>query len=205
LACVANVLTAARAALAPVIVGLAVAGQGRLVAGALILGGVTDFIDGHASRRTGHNSAEGARFDATADLLVLGAGAIALLLLHPALLTHSAVWLGVTVSLYALSQLAGPEQPRTSAKIAGAALYGFALITFVSGDAEPLLLQAALLALAVSAVERIVAAAKTIQPIASASRALCHAPQAWKEVARSAGDETNSPSSSAPTNREIRP
>jgi phosphatidylglycerophosphate synthase len=189
--------------MAPGILLLGVAGHGLLVAAVLILCGATDLLDGRVARRSRVVSAQGARFDALADLLVLVAGAIALLLLHPTVLAENPAWLGATAAVYVTSLVAGGETPRISSRIAGGALYGFALITFLSGDSESLLLRAALLALAVTSLMRIVAAVNTIQPRARAKTARCQAPHAANDMAISAGDVASSPTSIPPITREI--
>jgi phosphatidylglycerophosphate synthase len=200
----ANALTASRAALAPLIVLLGVAGWGPVVAAALIICGATDFLDGYVARRGQVDSHHGARVDALADIAVLIAGATALVLLHPQLLTQNAAWLGATAAVYGVSLAVTVEPAGVSARVAGAALYGFALVTLLSGDAEPLLLRAALVMLAVSSLERIVTALMTIQPRARAKIARCQAPQAVKEVARSTGEDASRPISVAPITREMR-
>ncbi len=208
----ANSLTALRIGLAAVVLGAALSGYGRVAGVALIIAGATDFLDGYIARRTGTLSGLGARLDGLADVLLLISVAGSLQILHHEILQDNAALLTVTAALYSASIVAAvvafrrPANPRqVTAKIAGVALYAFAVITLVGGVYEPLLLRLAALALAISSVEGMVAAVNTIQASARARRARSHEPQASNGNASKTSAIASMATSASPTRSEIRP
>jgi len=212
---IADVLTGLRLLLIPVIWLAALMGQGRLVGVGLLVAGATDFLDGHLARRLGQESAAGARLDALADNLLLVSAMAWMALLHPEILRENTVLVAVTVGLYIGSLPVGRINSFAS-KIAGGALYLFALITLVAGGYEPLLLRLAAAAFIVSSAEtllvkllpsarrRRVESTKT-QAIGSARKQRSHAPQPANVVGTSANPTSSIPISAAPNANEMRP
>jgi phosphatidylglycerophosphate synthase len=207
----ADWISAARLLLVPLLWPLALAGQGRLVGVGLVLAGLTDLIDGRVARRTGGGSRQGARIDAIADSVLLISAAAWLQILHPEILRENGALLAVTANAYAASLAAGivafrrlVDPRQISAKVAGGMLYAFALITFLSGAYEPLLLTLAALALAFSSAEGVVVAIRTIHANARTRRQRSQAPHASKDVASSTGAASNMPASPRPTATETR-
>ena len=207
----ANTLTVLRIGLVAVIVEAALSRNGRIAGVALILAGATDFLDGYVARRAGAVSRFGARLDSVADFLLLISVAVSLQILRPEILRDNSALLAATTIVYATSIVAGvvgfrrlADPRQVPSKIAGGALYGFAVITLVSGAYEPLLLRLAALALAISSVEPVVAAVQAIQKSASARRPRSQAPQALNDVAIRIGAERSMATSTTPTASEIR-
>ena len=205
-------ISATRLGLVVLLWPAAIAGQGRLVGIGLVLAAVSDAVDGYLARRMGCVSIRGARLDALADsALMLSAGAW-LAILHPTLLGDNAPVLAAAGALYAAStaasylafgRLVDPRQ--LSAKVAGALLYGFALVTFLTGSYEPILLRIALLALAASCVEGFMKAIRTIQVSAIASKPRSHKPHASNGVMTNTAAATSIASSAHPATRQILP
>ena len=204
-------ISATRLGLVVLLWPAAIAGQGRLVGIGLVLAAVSDVVDGYLARRMGCVSTRGARLDAVADsALMLSAGAW-LAILHPTLLGDNAPVLAAgalyaastAASYLAFGRLVDPRQ--MSAKVAGALLYGFALVTFLTGSYEPVLLRIALLALAVSCVEGFMKAIRTIQVSAIASKPRSHKPHASNGVMTNTAAATSIASSAKPATRQIAP
>jgi phosphatidylglycerophosphate synthase len=180
---VADWLTLARLVLVVVLWPVAIAGQGQIVGVGLIAAGVTDALDGHLARRTGSHSARGARLDAVADIALMLSAAAWLELLHPQIAAENWPILAVTAGVYGLSLLAGGVDPKqVSGKVAGGLLYLFALFTLLTGVYEALLLDIALVALAVSCLQTIFTAMTTIHETPRPSSTRSHAPQAANGV-----------------------
>ena len=205
----ADWLTFARVLLVVVLWPVAVAGAGLLVGLGLIAAGLTDALDGHVARRTGRQSVRGARLDAVADIALMLSAAVWLDLLHPLIAIENRPLLVVTAVLYVASSIAGViafrrlvDPRQVSAKVAGGLLYLFALLT---GVYEALLLDAALVALAVSSLEAIFEATTTIHARARSSRIRSQAPQALKGVSRSTAAAASIATSAAPSATDIRP
>jgi len=202
----ADRLTSGRVFLVIVLWPVAVAGAGVLVGLGLIAAGLTDVLDGHVARRTGQQSARGARLDAVADIALMLSAAAWLELLHPEIAAESWPIMAATGVLYGPSLLAGGVDSRQlSGKVAGGLLYVFALFTLLTGLYEALLLDAALLALAVSSLETIFKAATTIHARARDSRTRSHAPQALKGVSRSTAPLASIVTSPTPSATDTRP
>ncbi len=208
----ADWLTFARVLLVVVLWPVAVAGAGLLVGLGLIAAGLTDALDGHVARRTGRQSVRGARLDAVADIALMLSAAVWLDLLHPLIAIENRPLLVVTAVLYVASSIAGViafrrlvDPRQVSAKVAGGLLYLFALFTLLTGVYEALLLDAALVALAVSSLEAIFEATTTIHARARSSRIRSQAPQALKGVSRSTAAAASIATSAAPSATDIRP
>lgn len=208
----ADGLTCLRLLIVLLVWPLAMSGQGRLVGLGLVAAGVTDVLDGYLARRLGQASPRGARLDAIADTVLLVSAAAWLQLLHPEIASDNGALLAATAAIYAGGVAAGVivfrrlVDPRLlTSKIAGGALYAFALITLLTGDYEPLLLRLALLVLMVSSLESVVTAIRTIQVRGIASSKRSQAPQASNDVASSASPATSMPNSAMPTASESRP
>ena len=153
-----------RVLLIPVLWVLALLGEGRLLGLGLLLAGATDYLDGLLARRLKQESAAGARLDALADNLLLVSATMWPGLLYPQILRDNGTLLIATFAAYAASWVAAllRHQPRAdlhlySAKAAGGCLYGFAVITLVTGFYLPPLLWVAAGAVLISCVERLCA------------------------------------------------
>jgi len=208
----ADWLTSARLLLVVALWPAALAGAGWLVGLGLIAAGLTDALDGYVARRTCRQSMRGARLDAVADLALMLSAAVWLERLHPLIAVENGPLLVVTAVLYVTSTIAGVIASRrlvdprqVSAKVAGALLYLFALVTLLTGVYEAVLLELALVALAASALETIFKATTSIQARARVSRTRSHAPQALKGVTRSTAAAASIATSATPSATEIRP
>ena len=208
----ADYLSFLRLLLVPLIWLVALQGQSRLVGIGLIAAGVTDALDGYLARRLGQVSTRGARLDAIADIVLLVSAAAWLQLLHPEIVRDNGALLATTAALYACGVAAAliafrrvVDPSQLTSKIAGGALYTFAVITLLTGGYEPLLLRLALLALIVSSVESIVTAMRTIQVRGIASSNRSQAPQASNDVASSPSPITSIASSATPTANDTGP
>ncbi len=208
----ADWLTLTRVLLVVVLWPVAVAGAGVLVGLGLIAAGLTDALDGYVARRTGRQSVRGARLDAVADIALMFSAAVWLELLHPLIAVESGRLLVVTAVLYVASSIASViafrrmvDPRQVAAKVAGGLLYLFGLFTLLTGAYEALLLEAALLALAVSSLETIFKATTTIHARASDSRIRSQAPQELKGVSRSTAAAASITASATPSATDIRP
>jgi phosphatidylglycerophosphate synthase len=208
----ADALTCLRLLLVALIWPLALGGHGRLVGLGLIAAGLTDVLDGYLARRLGQASERGARLDAIADTVLLVSVAAWLQLLHPEIARDNGALLvavaaayaaGVAASLIGFHRVVDPHQ--LTSKIAGAALYAFALITLLTAVYEPLPLRVALFALTVSSIESVLTAIRTIQARGITRSTRSQAPQASNDVASSPRPMTSIPSSAMPNANEIRP
>ena len=226
--------TGIRFLLIPAIVWLGLAGQGRLVGAALILAGLTDFLDGYLARRLGQQTAHGAWLDSLADSLLLLAAAASLEILHPRILRENTLLIAATLIVFAASVVLGLIKFRKlgnlhlySSKVAGGILYSFAVLTLLMGAYEPPLLTVAAGALIVSSAETLVAQllassvneemgsallalsrradVATTQDIGSASKQRSQTPQPLNVVANNATPIASSTSSAAPITTEITP
>ena len=210
-----DLLSGLRLLLIPVIWIAALQGNGRLVAMGLLLAGATDILDGYLARRLGQASKRGARLDVLADNLLLVSAVAWMQVLHPEILReNSALFVG-TVGLYLASLFAG-RLNSFSSKVAGGALYSFALITLFAGGYEPLLLWLAAAAFIVSSAEALLvrlvpplrrrrAERNIIHAIASARKQRSQAPQPANAVGSSASPTSSIPTSGAPNANEIHP
>lgn len=207
----ADALTLARFGLALVVAVCGAVQQGRLAFAALVLAAVTDFLDGPVARR--HSpSPPGRHLDATADTALLASTAVALVMLHPTIVTEQGSVLavaalafaaGTTASWLGGQRLVDPSQ--LSAKAAGALLYAFALFTLATGVYEPALLALAAAALVLCSVETTWRAIATIHASRTARRHRSHAPHAVKGVARSSAARASSAAAAEPSTSEGRP
>jgi phosphatidylglycerophosphate synthase len=217
---VANGITLLRIALVPVIVVSALLGDGLLACAALGAAGATDFLDGHVARRVSTQSVLGSELDAGADILLLASVAATVVILHPEIGSDNAAWLAITGTMYGASLLAGQVafrrvvNPRqVSGKVAGGALYVFALFTLASGRYEPALLRLAILALMVSSAETIFRALSakrradinTIQASGKTSRQRSQSPHAENDVGSRTRPKDRAASSATPIQSETRP
>jgi len=208
----ADWLSGSRLALTGLLWPAALLGQARVVGIGLVLAAITDVLDGLLARRLGTVSKRGARLDAFADLVIMFSAGCWLAILHPTLLTENAASLAAVAVMYVASttaswlafrRLVDPRQ--LTGKLAGGLLYGFALLTLLSGTAEPLLLRIGLLALAASCAETFIRAMRTIQVRGIASSARSHKPHASKGVTNKAAPRASIATSAAPATRHIAP
>ena len=209
----------------------ALLGNGRLVGVGLLVAGATDFFDGYLARRLGQESAAGARLDSLADNLLLISATAWIELLHPEILSQNTVLVVATVAIYLASLSIGLMKFHQlgnlhlySSKVAGGALYSFAVITLITGVYEPLLLWFAAAAFMVSSTETLLAqvllsavdenmgsiflavqrraASSTVQPIGSTRKQRSQAPHSANVVGTSASPTSSTPSSTAPNANE---
>jgi CDP-diacylglycerol--glycerol-3-phosphate 3-phosphatidyltransferase/cardiolipin synthase len=208
----ADRLSASRIALAAILWLPALMGQGRLVGIGLVVAALTDVLDGRLARHRGTVSRRGARLDALADLSLMVSAGFWVAILHPTLLSDSSGWVAVAAVMYlvstiaswlALGRLVDPSQ--VTGKLAGGLLYGFALLTLLSGAAEPALLRVALLALVVSSADTFARAMRTIHVSGIARSARSQAPQAVNAVASKTAPSTSIAASAAPATTQTLP
>jgi phosphatidylglycerophosphate synthase len=221
-----------RMLLIPAISVAALLGDGWLVGVGLLVAGATDFFDGYLARRLGQESAAGARLDSLADNLLLISAMAWIELLHPEILRENTVLVAATFGLYLASLSVGLIKFHQlgnlhlySSKVAGGALYSFAVITLITGAYEPLLLWLAAAAFIVSSAETLLgqllfsgvdenmgsillaprrrAESRTIQAIGSARKQRSQAPHSANVVDSSASPTSSSATSAAPNPNEI--
>ena len=207
----ADTFSGARIALAVAVFGCGVTGQGRLAFALLVAAAITDVIDGPIARRRGP-STRGANLDAVADAALLAATAGALVALHPAIAFENGLLLPATLSTYAagtgatwLAQRRFVDPKQLTAKVAGGALYVFALFTLATGVYVPAVFAIAAGALMVSSADATLRAIVTIQPSWIARRSRSQAPHAANGVGTRNAATTSSASASAPSTVESRP
>jgi phosphatidylglycerophosphate synthase len=158
----ADAITWLRLLMLPVIWWFALSGQGRIVGVGLVLAGITDVLDGFVARRFGGESRTGAVRDVIADSLLLLSAAAWIGLLHPEIVRDNIGLMAGALSVYLVSAALGWLTFRRfrnlrlySPKVAGGLLYGFALVTLISGRYYPLLLVVAAAAFIFSCVETV--------------------------------------------------
>jgi phosphatidylglycerophosphate synthase len=231
---IADVLSAARLLLIPAIWFAALLGNGRLVGVGLLVAGATDFFDGYVARRLGQESAAGARLDSLADNVLLISAMAWIELLHPEILRDNTTLVVATFGFYVASLSAGMIKFHQlgnlhlySSRVAGGALYSFAVITLLVGAYEPLLLWLATGAFMVSSAETLVgqlllsgvdenmgsiflaarrrAEIRTIQPIGSARKHRSQEPHSANVVGSTASPTSSTATSAAPNANETCP
>ncbi|SRR5258706_5032590 len=227
-------MSATRLLLIPAIWVAALLGNGRLVGVGLLFAGATDFFDGYVARRLGQESAAGARLDSLADNLLLISAMAWIELLHPEILSQNTVLVVATFAIYLASLSVGLIKFHQlgnlhlySSKVAGGALYSFAVITLIFGVYEPVLLWLTAAAFMVSSTETLLAQLllstvdedmgsiflalsrradmTTIHPIGSARNVRSQAPHSAKLVSSSATPTSSTPTSAAPNTNETGP
>ena len=228
---IADVLSGTRLLLIPAIWIAALLGNGRLVGVGLLFAGATDFFDGYLARRLGQESSTGARLDSLADNLLLVSAMAWIELLHPEILSQNTVLVVATFAMYLASLSVGLIKFHQlgnlhlySSKVAGGALYSFAVITLITGVYEPVLFWVAAAAFMVSSTETLLAQlllstvdedmgsiflarqrradSSTVQPIGSARKQRSQAPHSANVVGSSASPTSSTPSSTAPKANE---
>jgi phosphatidylglycerophosphate synthase len=219
--------------LIPFLWAAALLGNGRLVALGLLLAGATDFLDGYMARRLDQESSAGARLDSLADNLLLISAMAWIELLHPEILRENTALVAATFGFYLGSLSVGLIKFHQlgnlhlySSRLAGAALYSFAVLTLATGVYEPLLLRLAAAAFIASSIETLLAQLllsavdenmgsivfalrrraeiMTIHPIDSARKPRSQAPQPANVVGTSASPTSNIATSAAPNTNETR-
>jgi phosphatidylglycerophosphate synthase len=158
----ADAITWLRLLLLPVIWWFALLGQGRIVGLGLLLAGLTDVFDGFVARRMGHESAAGARLDLIADTLLLLSAMSWMGLMHPEIVRDNTGLVAGTFAMYLASVAVGllrfrrlPNLHLYSSKVAGGLLYAFAVVTFLIGRYDRLLLVLAAAAFMASCLETV--------------------------------------------------
>jgi phosphatidylglycerophosphate synthase len=216
-----------RLLLIPALWFAALFGNGRLVGVGLLVAGATDYL----ARRLGQESVAGARLTSLADNLLLISAAAWIELLHPEILSQNTVLVVATFVIYLASLSVGLTKFHQlgnlhlySSKVAGGALYSFAVITLITGAYEPLLLWLATAAFMLSSTETLLAQLllstvdenlgsiflalqrraeiKTVQPIGSARKQRSQAPHSANVVGSSASPTSSTASSTAPNANE---
>jgi phosphatidylglycerophosphate synthase len=222
-----------RLLLIPAIGVAALLGDGRLVGVGLLVAGATDFFDGFLARRLGQESAAGAQLDSLADNLLLVSAIAWIELLHPEILRENTVLLVTTFGIYLASLSVGLIKFHQlgnlhlySSKVAGGALYSFAVVTLMAGAYEPLLLWLAAAAFMVSSAETLLAQlilsavdenmgsiflalrrraeSRTVQAIGSARKQRSQAPHSANVVGSSASPTSSTATSAPPNANETR-
>jgi len=208
----ADWLTFSRFALSIALWPAALIGQAQILGFGLMLAAVTDALDGRVARRAGEVSSRGARLDAAADMLLMLSAAAWLAILHPEIAKSVGTFLAAVAALYAVALAASVAvfrravDPRQlTAKAAGGLLYLFALVTFLAGAYLAWLLYLALAALAISSLETIFHATRTIQARAQKRSKRSQAPQTLNVVVSSGAATATRKNSAAPNSVEIRP
>ncbi len=103
----ANIATAVRFALIPVLWVFAFLGQGMILGIGLIIAGLTDMLDGLLARRLGHVSTVGSKLDSIADHTLQLSAVVWIFMLMPDVFTENA-WLAYSaLGLNVLSLLLG--------------------------------------------------------------------------------------------------
>lgn len=231
---IADVLSGMRLLLIPAVWVAALFGNGRLVGVGLLVAGATDFFDGFMARRLGQESAAGARLDSLADNLLLISAVAWIELLHPEIFRDNTVLVVATFGLYVASLSVGLVKFHQlgnlhlySSKVAGGALYSFAVITLMTGAYEPLLLWLAGAAFMVSSAETLLAQlvfsavsenmgsiflalrrraeSTTIQAIGSPRKQRSQAPHSAKVVGSNTSPTSSTATSAAPNAKETGP
>jgi CDP-diacylglycerol--glycerol-3-phosphate 3-phosphatidyltransferase len=136
-------LTLLRLALAPVVVGVALLrGPGAAIAALLVVGFLSDVLDGVVARRTGKATAALRRLDSTVDTIFYLAIAVAGWLLFRDVLRPALPWIAAVICTEILTNAACWLRFRReasyhsfSAKIFGVALFLALLALFVAGSA----------------------------------------------------------------------
>lgn len=229
---IADALSGLRLLLVPVIWVVALLGNGGLVGVGLLVAAATDFFDGYLARRLGQESARGARLDSLADNLLLVSAMVWIQLLHPEILRENTVLVVTAFGVYLTSLAVGLIKFHQlgnlhlySSKVAGGALYSFAVITLVAGAYEPPLLWLAAAAFIVSSAETLLAQlvlsavdesmgsiflvlrrraeSNTVQPIGSARKQRSQAPQSPNAAGSSASPASSTATEAAPNPNEI--
>ena len=159
----ADAITWLRLLLVPIIWCFALLGQSRIVGVGLLLAGLTDFLDGFVARRLGGESPSSPRWDVIADTVLLVSAAAWIQLLDPEVARDNSQLVVGVLTVYLASMAVGflrfrrlPNLRLYSSKVAGGLLYGFAVVTLMSGRYDRLLLAAAAAALIVSSAETLV-------------------------------------------------
>ena len=208
----ADWVSATRLGLVVALWPVALSGHDRIAGAGLVVAALSDVADGYLARRMRTASVRGARMDAVADTALMLSVAVWIAILHPALPADNGWLLVAAGSLYATStaatylafgRLVDPRQ--LTAKAAGGALDGFALVTLLTGEYEPVLLMFALGALAISCIEGLAKAMRTIHTRAIESSARSHRPHALNGVASSSAASTSIASSATPATQQIAP
>lgn len=199
----ADSLSVARLALAAFVVWFGAAGQGHLALTAVVLAATTDVLDGRVARRRGA-SRVGRRLDALADAVLLVATAAALAMLHPEIVRDQWILMAVAfASWMATRHLVDPRQ--LTSKLAGGALYAFALFTLATGAYVPALLAIAAGTLVLASAEAALRAISTTQTSWTVSNDRSHAPHAENGVASNGTATARVISSTRPSRTESRP
>jgi phosphatidylglycerophosphate synthase len=175
----ADLLSALRLALAPVLLALAWTGRGEAFVACLAVSLATDVADGQIARRLGSASLRGAVLDSRADLATYMSLPLAAWWLRPEFVGAECVWLAVAVASYIVPVAIGYAKygrltsyhtrlARLSAYAGGAS----ALVVFAGGPTVPFRIATALLVLA--EIEEIAITAVLPEWRANV-RSLCHA------------------------------
>ena len=152
---VADLLSALRLGLAPVLLALAWTGCGEAFVACLAVSLATDIADGQIARRLGRASLRGAVLDSRADLATYMSLPLAAWWLRPDFVRAERMWLAVAVASYVVPVAIGYAKfgrltsyhtrlARLSAYAGGASL----LVVFAGGPALPFRISTALLVVA---------------------------------------------------------
>jgi phosphatidylglycerophosphate synthase len=151
----ANLITAGRIVLAPVLLLLAWQGKDHLFLACLVVSLVSDIVDGQIARRYNLASELGTRLDSWADLLTYAAVPVAIWWLRPDVVTGEKMVFCTAIASYALPLVIGflkfkrlttyhTLMARISAYLLGAAI----IVLFAHGPMVPLRIAVGVLVLA---------------------------------------------------------
>ena len=152
---VANLVTACRIALAPVLLGLAWRGQERLFLACLVVSLASDVIDGQIARRFNLASDLGTRLDSWADLLTYASVPVATWWLRPDVVSNEKTLVFTVVACYAVPLAVGflkfgrlTTYHTTMAKVSAWLLGMAVIVMFARGPLLPLRIAVGVLVLA---------------------------------------------------------
>lgn len=141
-----NLITAFRFVLVPVLWTLALGGLTELVGFGILLGGLSDAVDGYLARRLDQVSEFGSKFDSIADQFLQLSAIGWIFILQPEIFSDNSALSLIALATYLLSLLVGIFKFRRIAnlhlylsKIAAVFLFTFVVHAFIAGQYSPVL------------------------------------------------------------------
>jgi phosphatidylglycerophosphate synthase len=155
-----NLITGFRFILVPVLWVFALSGRSEWVGYGVILGGISDAVDGLVARRLNLVSEFGSKFDSIADQLLQLSTIVWILMLHPEVFTENSTLSIIALVIYLLSLAVGLVKFRRIAnlhlylsKLVGPLLFVFVVHTLISGRYSPALFMVACIGFILSSTE----------------------------------------------------